>query len=379
MIGDVSALLVFDELAARSPNALPAGFWAALVIVALADLALALPARFTGAVTLVQAAARIGTAALLGGPDVGVDGRVGNATGLVAAGYLAGAWLRGRWAWVALGALVLAVLGARWTAVPPALDTVAVLAVEALTNALLPWLAGRYTSSRIAFLEEVKRKRRDAEEQVARALTEERGALARDLHDTISHHVSAIGVHAGAARLRLAGLRSTGQGGDPKLDAALGQVERSGHAALADLRRMLDVLHGATRDSTRQPGLSGLDDLVDGVRATGVPVEVRTDALRPDRLPGSLDVAAYRVAQELLTNALRHGDGERVELRITQSAAELVVSVANGVRPGPPAHGSRQGLDGVRHRAALFGGGVVCGPDGGSWRATATFPLEATP
>ncbi|WP_440899122.1 sensor histidine kinase [Actinosynnema sp.] len=384
VIGDVSALLVFDELAARSPGALPTSFWAALVVVALADLALALPARFTGAVTLAQAAARIGTAVLLGGPDVGVDGRVGNATGLVAAGYLAGAWLRGRWAWVALGALVLGVLGARWTAVPPQPDAVAVLAVEALTNALLPWLAGRYTSSRIAFLEEVKRKRRDAEEQVARALAEERGALARDLHDTISHHVSAIGVHAGAARLRLAGLRpaglrSTGQGGDPKLDAALGQVERSGHAALADLRRMLDVLHGATRDSTRQPGLSGLDDLVDGVRATGVPVEVSTEALRPDRLPGSLDVAAYRAAQELLTNALRHGDGERVELRITQSAAELVVSVANGVRPGPPAHGSRRGLDGVRHRAALFGGGVVCGPDGGSWRATATFPLEATP
>nr|WP_245554655.1 ATP-binding protein [Actinosynnema mirum] len=131
---------------------------------------------------------------------------------------------------------------------------------------------------------------------MARALAEERGALARELHDTISHHVSAIGVHAGA-----------------------------------------------------------------------------------DRLPDSLDVAAYRVAQELLTNALRHGDGERVELRITQSAAELVVSVVNGVRPGPPAHGTRRGLDGVRRRAALFGGGVVCGPGGGSWRATATFPPEATP
>lgn len=252
VIGDVSALLVFDELAAR-----------------------------------------IGAALLLGGPDVGVDGRVGNATGLVAAGYLAGAWLRGRWSWVAPGALVL---GARWTAVPPELDTAAVLAVEALTNALLPWPASRCTSDRIAFLEEVKRKRRDAEEQVARALAEERGALARELHDTISHHVSAIGVHAG-----------------------------------------------------------------------------------PDRLPDSLDVAAYRVAQELLTNALRHGDGERVELRITQSAAELVVSVVNGVRPGPPARGTRRGLDGVRRRAALFCGGVVCGPGGGSWRATATFPREATP
>jgi signal transduction histidine kinase len=237
---------------------------------------------------------------------------------------------------------------------------------------------GRYTTARSGYIDEVER-RAEAERQSARqALTtvvaQERGAIARDLHDTISHHVSAMGVHAAAARLGLAA-----GAGPEKLRTALGQIESSSLTAMSDLRRMLDLLYDDHRDEVRQPGLRNLGELLDGSRSAGLPLRTRVRGLEPARLPDSVDVAAYRVVQEILTNALRHGGGGTLELVVDQDDTHLVVTGSNPVPAvATPSPGTGHGLDGIRHRAGLYSGIVESGPapDGLTWTTRVSFPLE---
>jgi signal transduction histidine kinase len=242
-------------------------------------------------------------------------------------------------------------------------------------------LVGRYTTARRAYLDDLERRaeneRRDAKTAVDRAVAEERSAIARDLHDVISHHVSAIGVHAGAARL---GLRTATTPG--AIAESLTAVETSSRSAMVDLRRLLDLLHGDTADTSRQPGLDNLEDLLDGVRRAGLPARLSTHGTaRP--LPGSLDVALYRITQEMLTNALRHGDGALVEIELRYQEDKVSVIARNGIsetsqtRPDTEQTGSARGLTGIRKRAAVFDGTIAHGPDveGQQWETTATFPL----
>lgn len=352
--------------------------WVSGAAIVAVDLALALPARTSGRVAVAHAVVRCAVAALLWAATGVRDNGTANATGLVISSYRAGAWVQG---WRSRVVVVVLVLGMAAALALQGVDQVGLAVLVTLTNTALPWLIGRYTTGRSGYIDEIERQaeaeRRDARQALVLAVTEERGTIARDLHDTISHHVSAVGVHAAAARLGMAAGRSPEQ-----LETSLRRVETESLAAMADLRRMLDLLHDAGDDSVRQPGLGNLDELVDGARAAGLAVRVDLVGVRPDRLPGSVDVAAYRVVQEVLSNAERHGDGSGVVLELRQDTGTLVVTALNRVPDVPrPSPGTGRGIDGVRHRVALFGGTVTSGPDDdeGTWRTTATFPLEERP
>jgi signal transduction histidine kinase len=366
LVTDVAALLTAGPV-----SQFRALDWGALVVLTLADAALALPARLSGWVALAHAGVRF-AAGLLSGSIVG--GHLDDAGALIA-GYRAGAWLRGAAAYLALAVLVIGVGAGNLLSVHHG----EVPLVEVGRSALLPWLVGRYTTARRAHIAELERlaeiQRRDARAAIDHAVAEERRSIARDLHDVISHHVSAIGIHAGAARLRLTDAHRPDGIAD-----ALGAVEMSSRSAMVDLRRLLDLLHGDAPDASRQPGLDNLEDLLDGVRRAGLPVRLATHGVaRP--VPGSLDIALYRIAQEMLTNALRHGDGSVVEIDLCYGDDSVSVSARNGIRaavPHPPAgEQSARGLAGLRTRAAMFNGTVAYGPSstGHRWETTATFPL----
>ncbi|GGM06584.1 hypothetical protein GCM10010129_58020 [Streptomyces fumigatiscleroticus] len=220
------------------------------------------------------------------------------------------------------------------------------LLLDPVANALLPWLVGRYTTARRAYIAELEqrseRERRERRQALAEAIAEERSSIARDLHDVISHHVSAIGVHAGVARLK-----ATAASGALDVVDSLSAVETSSRAAMADLRRLLNLLHGDAPDACgedRQPGLDDLAALVDTVRAAGLKAHVTLHGV-PSRLPESLDIAVYRVVQEMLTNALRHGDGTTADVTLRHDGSALTVSTTNPLpeegrtRPGSPHRG----------------------------------------
>jgi signal transduction histidine kinase len=344
--------------------------WAVLLAGIAVNAALAGPARYSGWVALAHALLFAGTPLLLCTCQGYV---VGNNAGILIAGYRAGAWLRPKPAVLALLALLAGVTagcveGGGRTAADWRLT-----AISVSVSGLLPWLVGRYTTARRAYIADLEReadeRRQHEEEAVRRAVTEERTTIARDLHDVISHHVSAIGVHAGAARLGLP------DGSEP-VRKSLGAVESASRSAMADLRRLLDLLHAET--NAEQPGLDNLDELVETVRAAGLPTRLTLRG-EPRELPGSLDVALYRIAQEALTNALRHGAGP-VEVELNHGRTEIVLTVTNGLRPGRTSQNehAHRGLAGIRQRVTLFSGQVSYGETGEHWQLRTTFPVEST-
>ncbi|GHG38794.1 MULTISPECIES: sensor histidine kinase [Amycolatopsis] len=344
--------------------------WAVLLAGVAANAALAGAARYSGWVALAHAVLYASAPVLL----CTCQGYVtGNNAGILIAGYRAGAWLRTRPAVLALGALLAGVAvgcieGGGRTAADWRL-----IVINVSVSALLPWLVGRYTTARRAYIADLEReadeRRQQQEEAVKRAVLEERTTIARDLHDVISHHVSAIGVHAGAARLGLP------EGAEPARKS-LGAVESASRSAMADLRRLLDLLHAET--NVEQPGLDNLGELVETVRAAGLPTRLTLRG-EPRELPGSLDIALYRIAQEALTNALRHGEGP-VEVELNLGRTEVVLVVTNGLRENRTAENehAHRGLAGIRRRVTLFGGQVSYGETGGLWQLRTTFPVEST-
>jgi signal transduction histidine kinase len=332
--------------------------------VVVLDLALALPVRTAGWLALARAVAEIATALFHGHTPMPVE--TGEHGSLIIA-YRAGAWLNGRWAYGSLAALSVAPIAVHLATGRE--NWVATLARVA-GNAALPWMVGRFNTSYRKRLDEILHRRdtdrRDAEAAVEQAVAKERVVIARDLHDVISHHVSAIGVHAGAARMAMAGREAPGPVGD-----SLSAVEQASRAAMADLRTMLDLLYG-TADEAGQPGLDNLDELV---RRSGPGARLTVHG-RPRTLPASPDVALYRIAQELLTNALRHGDDGPIDLELRYGDGVVTLSARNGVGvPGAPA-GTGRGLAGIRTRAGLFHGTVTHGPDedGRHWLTSVTVP-----
>jgi signal transduction histidine kinase len=225
-----------------------------------------------------------------------------------------------------------------------------------------------------------------------RALDEERALIASELHDVVTHNVSVMIVQAGAARQVLAA--------DPaEATAALLAVEASGRAAMTELRHLLGLLSPAGtgvgsagsapdgaeagQDLSPQPGLAQLQPLIDRLAAAGLPVELQVGGV-PRVLPPGLDLAAYRVVQEALTNVLKHAGKPRTTVRLDYAEADLVVEVADAGRlipavgPAPSeVPGSGRGLLGLRERIALYGGELDAGPrpDGG-WLVRARLPID---
>jgi signal transduction histidine kinase len=228
--------------------------------------------------------------------------------------------------------------------------------------------------------ERLRQAQSEHEAQTRRAVEAERARIASELHDVVTHNVSVMVVQAGAARRVLD--RSPGLATE-----ALLAVEASGRTAMGELRHLLGLLAPAGPDDQApgepdaalvpQPGLGQIGALVDRVRAAGLPAELIVDGARA--LPPGVDLAAYRVVQEALTNVIKHAGGAGAVIRLVYGDCELVITVTDDGGPagyGPPGAGGR-GLIGLRERLGLYGGELDAGPrPGGGWRVRACLPLE---
>jgi signal transduction histidine kinase len=240
----------------------------------------------------------------------------------------------------------------------------------------LPWLAGAALRARIrAALAADTRARRaedEREQHAAAAVAEERARIARELHDLVAHSVSVMVMQAGVLRRRLP---------DDDRSRDLAQtIERTGREALVEMRRMLGLLRNQGSEPVPLaplPGLARLNELVESTQTAGVPVELSVDAA-PGPLPPGLDLCAYRIVQESLTNVIKHAGraSARVSVRFPPGSVELEV-VDDGPGGAITAHGGH-GLVGMRERAALFGGQVEAGPGRtGGFAVHALLPMEA--
>jgi signal transduction histidine kinase len=268
------------------------------------------------------------------------------------------------------GLLAGGVLGAAWIGFDP-MDTTWSLRVQGLawlSPWIIAWLAGALVRSRRLHVQGLVRER---EEKALTAVAEERNRIARELHDVIGHSVSVMTVQASAVRR----LMREDQG---KERAALETVESTGREALAEMRRMVGVLRGSdgAPDLAPPPTLDQLGGLVEKFRAAGLDVVLQTDG-DPAPLPPGLDLTAYRVVQEALTNTLRHAHATRAAICIRYGAGRLTVAVRDDGRGPDPADEPGHGLLGMRERVAVYGGELVTGPaPGGGYELRAEIPLE---
>lgn len=209
-------------------------------------------------------------------------------------------------------------------------------------------------------------------EQVAIATAAERAAIAREIHDLVSHVVSVIVIQAQA------GMRALPHGVDTA-STALRDIESSARTAMTELRRLLIVLDDGEPAATRPTmSLAELPDLLARCRSAGLQVEADLPAMLPT-VPGSTDAVAFHVVREALTNTMRHAPGARVHLAIAEHDDALEVCVADTgpaaqVEPGATS-GSGRGLIGMRERVDLVGGRLDAGPDGTGFRVRSRFPL----
>ena len=213
----------------------------------------------------------------------------------------------------------------------------------------------------------------DERQRAARALAEERARIARELHDVIAHHVSAMTMQAGAARKVLG--REPQRALEP-----LEVVEEHGRRAIDEMRRLLGVLRqepgGESSNGHAQPSLRGLDDLAEHVRRSGLEVELRTHG-SPVGLPAGVDLAAYRIVQEALTNALKHSGGARAAVDVTYGSEEIEIRVSDDGPGGAEIRPGGHGLVGMRERASVYGGALEAGPrPNGGFDVVARLPLD---
>ncbi|WUD78940.1 sensor histidine kinase [Streptomyces sp. NBC_00510] len=237
--------------------------------------------------------------------------------------------------------------------------------------------AGEATRHRRAYVaaveERAERAERTREEEAKRRVAEERMRIARELHDVVAHHIALVNVQAGVAAHVM----------DSRPDQAkqaLAHVREASRSALDELRATVGLLRQSGDPAAPMepaPGLGVLDQLVDGFRRAGLPVEVAEED--PGTLPASVDLTAYRVIQESLTNVHKHaGPGARAQIRIVRGDGTLEVTVVDrgGSPQAPGTAGGGHGLIGMRERAAALGGTCEAGPcTQGGFRVHARLPL----
>ncbi|WP_456094109.1 sensor histidine kinase [Nonomuraea glycinis] len=234
------------------------------------------------------------------------------------------------------------------------------------------WLTGLYANTRRRYLESLEERARRAEferdQQARMAAAAERARIARELHDVVAHNVSVMVVQADGAGYAI--------DGDPEqARLAVRTISKTGREALAEMRRLVGVLReGESTDYTPQPGLAQLAELV---RGAGVPAGLEVVGT-PAELPEGKQLAVYRIVQEALTNALKHGGpGVRALVELRYSMFELVVRVTDDGRgaAAAPASGGH-GLVGMRERVTMYGGAVTAGPlAGGGFEVLARLPV----
>jgi signal transduction histidine kinase len=267
----------------------------------------------------------------------------------------------------ALGAAVLAAAAGR---AGPLDDDV----VDTLGILFAGWILGqvvRLGQARAALLEAQARElQRDQEERARLAVEQERSRIARELHDIIAHNVSVMVAQAGAGRRVF-------DHHPAQAREALGSIETVGREALGQMRWLVGLLHAETRGRSwvPQPGLAQLPQLVAQIERAGLPVQVISNG-KPRPLPAGIELNAYRIIQEALTNSLKHAGPTHAEVVLSYYAKTLELTIRDegrGSAPLPPGHG----LVGMRERVALLGGKVAAGPrPGGGFEVAATLPVN---
>ena len=362
-----TAFFVFDLVGSGlSRGILALGYALALVH----TLPLAARRRFPGAVLGLGVASGLAVAALGLSPIV-----LGLAI-LVAVYSVAAYGTR----WVSLAGLAAAEVGSVAVQLTPGRFQ----APTVVSNGLVigaAWLLGHFVGVRRAYtarLEERTAELEQAREELARrAVTEERLRLARELHDVVAHAMSVIAVQSGVG----AHVASTQPEEAAKALAALEVISR---AALEELRRLLGVLRQDSEpqgDLTPVPGLADLDSLLAEVAKAGLGVRLRVEGT-PSPLPAGVDLSAYRIVQEALTNVVKHAGPARAQVRIGDRDREVMVEVTDdghgGALAGDGRAGVGHGLIGMRERVAAFDGDLEAGPGpGGGFRVAARLPLAA--
>lgn len=236
------------------------------------------------------------------------------------------------------------------------------------------WLVGRVVRTRNQLASDLVERTRELvqerEERERLVVSEERTRIARELHDIVAHTLGVIVMRAGAERLHLTG-------GSPQHEA-FGSIETTGREALEEMGRLLGMLRSDDDPGSRapQPGLYRLDALLRSIRETGTAVELVVDG-EPRPLSAAVDVSAYRIVQEALTNTVRHSGSDRACIRLSWLATALEIEVADegdGSFTVLPQAG--HGLLGIRERVALFGGTLVTGrSDLGGFLVRASLPI----
>jgi signal transduction histidine kinase len=272
-----------------------------------------------------------------------------------------------RWGYIPLGGALV------FVTVSSLVDAVTVAEIGfGLVFTFVVWYVGRrlrIRGERAALLE------REQAAEARRAVAEERTRIARELHDVVAHRVSLMTVQAGAAKTIAAD--------DPEgASQAMQAVENAGRQALDELRHLLGVLRPEADGEALgpQPGLAEVPRLVDQFRAAGLDVALTMDGGRTD-LPARVDLSAYRIVQEALTNALKHaGPGARTQVRLQTGSGGVDIEVLDDGRGGTILTGSGHGIVGMRERVLLLGGRLDASPrPGGGFHVVAHLPLAEEP
>jgi signal transduction histidine kinase len=301
-------------------------------------------------------------------------GLTGAFIGLFVYPFAVGAYVEGKLAWVAVPIIY------------------GVMTVMTLANDVFIWgdiffpgtfgamffLGGRAVRSRSRLTAELHeaalRATEEREAAAARAMAEERRRIAREMHDVVAHSVSMMVIQAGGARRIL-------ERDPPRAEAAGALIEKTGREALREMRTLLGVLHADDEhaDYAPQPSLRDIEALVERARAAGLPVELTVEGRRRD-LPAGIDLAAYRVVQEALTNVVKHGGGAETEVRVRYQADAVEVTVADrgGGTMTARLEGSGHGLAGMRERVRVYGGELHAGRvRGGGFEVRALLPVQS--
>jgi signal transduction histidine kinase len=311
--------------------------------------------------------ATIGTVWLTGPPDLAIAVLI-----LIILSYSVGAHTEARASWAGLGIAAGAVIGLTLVYDPSDIFFPTVF------FSIVPWFVGRVIRGQVLLARELSEKAERAERErdlgEARAIADERRRVARELHDVLAHDLSVMVVQASAAR------RIADRHPEQATEAAR-LIERTGREALAELRHLFGAVRRGEGEELGAPGLAGVDRLAERARHAGLPVELRIEGDRRE-LPPGVDLAAYRVIQEALTNSLKHAGSARADVLVRYSPAMLTLEITDdGVGPNGSesdvAPGGGHGLVGMRERVALYGGELDTGRRrGGGFAVRARLPLN---
>jgi signal transduction histidine kinase len=377
---------VFDSMLALVAASLPVAFFASIpvpsgvpvgvlavgyALVLLHTLPLAARRRFPGTVLAVCVASGLAFAALFMPP-------VFLGPAMLVAVYSVAAYGR---RWVSLAGLVVAELGLAAVWLTPAMleRSTFLLFMGILAVA---WVLGHFVGDRQVYAAQLEERtaelERAREELARRAVTEERLRLARELHDVVAHAMSVIAVQSGVGA-------HVAESRPEEVGKALAAIEATSRGALEELRRLLGVLrhdNEVQASLTPVPGLANLDSLLAEVGKAGLAVRLRVEGT-PLQLPAGVDLSAYRIIQEALTNVVKHAGSARAQVVVGYRDQDVTVEVIDDGRGAVTSVsdgrvGTGHGLIGMRERVQAFGGDLEAGPrPGGGFRVAARLPLAA--